>query len=654
MNDAQTTKAKADATHHLPIGLDQSIIVGGFDALSWDFCDFPLFSISYDQGNSVTLPYLGQDKDFDVPDGVTVLNAVVTDYTETISFKSTQCVNEEKFSTSVEASLGVAGVSAKTSYSLARSSRVETDDSETTTTVACYKRIYRFKRDEVDKLSPDFAAALKSLPTSYNPGNDDAFRTFFQKWGTHYLRNGCFGGTWAMNMFITESKFDQLDTRDTQTKVEASFTTGTTSGSAKTDIEQSTMNKLNLDNKTTEIRFHAVGGDSDKEINDWLKSVDAAIMFLDDTLAVTTDADAIAPTFTPIWQLADGALQPALKQAWLAYLPAEQRQDDALPPAIPGQLNANVQAATDGFLGAAANAANKGDGGEIYAVSDANPNPATRRASAGVHQYLDLLSRASEQITLASLFTPVRANDYYNVTYAPRWGTVASGMTFQPFPLDFGDWEQLSFNQTYSGRDRDGFVVASINYGQDGNRGFAIGSQVVNGQMSRCAGSSVHWYESEPNTKVATASFCMPVVRGASFIIELTNTYGSIDGSVFWIPMGSSHRMLPLAFYHIDQVNQAKTHGILTGFVSQDNDQPYNPGNPPATSIVFLQTAAAEDFSNANFVGVATVEYCTGCDKRIQFNSTTAVIGKGSWFRTTIDTGVPCNAVSSWVGIVPV
>ena len=75
-------------------------------------------------------------------------------------------------------------------------------------------------------------------------------------------------------------------------------------------------------------------------------------------------------------------------------------------------------------------------------------NPATLRASAGVHQYLNPLSRASEQINLASLFTPVRANDYYNASYTARWGTVASGMTFQPFPLDFGEWEQLSFNQT--------------------------------------------------------------------------------------------------------------------------------------------------------------------------------------------------------------
>ena len=63
------------------------------------------------------------------------------------------------------------------------------------------------------------------------------------------------------------------------------------------------------------------------------------------------------------------------------------KNDAALPPAIPGELNANVQAATDGFLFAGANAANNGDGGEIYAVSDANPNPATRRASAGVHLY---------------------------------------------------------------------------------------------------------------------------------------------------------------------------------------------------------------------------------------------------------------------------
>ena len=93
------------------------------------------------------------------------------------------------------------------------------------------------------------------------------------------------------------------------------------------------MSSLQLDNTTTEIRFHAIGGDSDKEINDWLKSVDIAIMFLDDTLAMTTDP--IRPAFTPIWQLADSAHQAAVKQAWLVYLPAEQQQDDALAAGDP-------------------------------------------------------------------------------------------------------------------------------------------------------------------------------------------------------------------------------------------------------------------------------------------------------------------------------
>lgn len=326
------------------------------------------------------------------------------------------------------------------------------------------------------------------------------------------------------------------------------------------------------------------------------------------------------------------------------------KNDAALPPAIPGELNANVQAATDGFLFAGANAANNGDGGEIYAVSDANPNPATRRASAGVHLYYQPF-HISEQINLASLFTPVRAKDYYNVTYEPRWGTVATGMTFQPFPLDFGDWEQLSFNQLYNGRDRDGFVVASINYGQDGARGAAMGSQIVNGQMTYCAGSSVHWYESEAGTKVATESFCMPVVKGSDFLIRLESSSGSIDGSVFWIPMGSSHRMLPLANYNANEVNQAKTHGILTSLIRQD-EQPVTFPNP-ATSTLYLQTAATESFTEANTLGVASAEFCPDADKWIEFNSATAVVGEGSWFKAAISSRVPCKAVVSWVGIVP-
>jgi hypothetical protein len=657
MSDARQIDPTTDASHHLPDGLD-SIIAAGFDALNWKFVDYDIFQISYQGNNIVTLPRNGADEDYDVPDGVTVRPDSPQAYTETTIFKGVHSIHQSDFSTSISASLGIDGINASTSFSLAESTRVETDDQKTTTSKSCYKLVYHFTRDDTDKLTTGFAGDLNDLPISYDPGNQDnknKFIKLFQKWGTHFLSDGYFGGSFVMRIVIDASTFDKLDTSDIASKVETNFGNGVLSGSASAEIKKKTMDSLQLDSNSTQIDIYAVGGTkSAEQFNDWVDSVDASVMFLDDALAVSTAA--IRPIFAPIWQLADGARQVALQQAWKAYLPPEKRQDDALPPAIPGQLNTNVQAATDGFLSALMSTVNDGDGSETYANTDGDPNPATKRASAGVHQY------GWQQINKGSLFIPVRANDYYSVAYSPRWGTVANGMAFQPFPLDFGDWEQLSFGQLYPARDRDGFVVASIYYHGDGNQGFIVGSQVVKGALTPCAASSVHWYD-DHSLAVATESFCMPVVKGADFQIDLTNTSGSVSGLVFWIPMGLSHRMQPLDdLYKANQGNRASTHGILTGYLSQPDNPAWDIGiakYPGGPSTLTLQTATTDDFANPTVLGQATVQYCTQVDLRIECNSATAVIAKGSWFKAAVDSvnlgaGLPAwKATIGWVGIVP-
>jgi hypothetical protein len=657
MSDARQIDPTTAASHHLPDGLD-SIIAAGFDALNWKFVDNDIFQTTYVKGTTRTLPRNGADKDYDVPDGVTVRPDSTQSYTETTIFKGVHSIHESDFSTSISASLGVEGINASTSFSLAESTQVETDEKKTTTSRSCYKLVYQFTRNDTDNLTTGFAGDLNDLPTSYSPDNDGTFKTFFKKWGTHFLSDGHFGGSFVMRIVIDASTFDKLDTSEMASKVETSFDTGVLSGGASAEIKKKTMDSLQLDSNSTQIDIYAVGGTkSAEQFNDWVDSVDASVMFLDDALAVSTAV--IRPIFTPIWQLADGARQVALQQAWKAYLLPEKPQDDALPPAIPGQLNTNVQAATDGFLSALMSTVNDGDGSETYANTDGNPNPATQRASAGVHQY------RWQQINKGSLFTPVRANDYYSVAYQPRWGTVANGMAFQPFPLNFGDWEQLSFGQLYPARDQDGFVVASIYYNGDGNRGVIVGSQVVKGALSAltpCAASSVHWYD-DHSMAVATEGFCMPVVKGADFRIDLTNTSGSVSGLVFWIPMGSSHRMLPFdASYKANQGNWASTHGILTGYLSQPDNPALDIGiakYPGGPSTLTLQTATTEGFANPTVLGQATVQHCTQVDLWIEYNSATAVIAKDSWFKAAVDSvnlgaGLPAWAATiGWVGIVP-
>lgn len=649
MSDTEEIDSTTDDSPELPDGL-VSVVAAGFDALKWEFVDDNIFKISYGKHKKVTLRRDNADKKYDVPDGVTVKKSSKQVLAEITTFKGVHSIHQEDFSTSIKTSLGVDGISASTSFSLAKSSRIETDDQKTTTFKSCYVLVYIFTRNSTKKLSNGFKSDLKGLPTSYEPGNSgnkDKFIKLFQKWGTHYLSKGFFGGSFVVRLVMDARAFEKFSSSEIKTAVDTSYE-GVVNSSTSVEVENKTIDSFKSEDRSTRIEVYGVGGTkSVQQYDDWIASVADSVMFLDDALAVSTTQ--ITPIFTPIWQLADDdddtpGRQAALQQAWKAYLPPEKQQDDGLPGTIPGQLNVNFLADKDGFLSALASTDNHGDGGEIYARTDRNADPKRQTASASVHQY-------GEQINKASLFTPVRAKEYYTVDYKSRWGTVAvaSGMRFQPFPLDFGEWEQLSFGLHYPGRKLDGFVVAWITYNQDSNRGFVIGSQVVKGQLRPYAGSSVHWY-GHNDRHVATGGFCMPVVRGAAFQIDLTITSGSIGGAVFWLPMGSSHRMLEPVDYARDKGNQAGTHGILTGFLSQEN----NPGLVIGASTLTLQTAAAQDFTNPTVLGQATVQYSRERDLWIQYNSATAVVTKGSWFRALVGSASfasASNATIRWVGI---
>src|SRR5262249_21162539 len=147
---------------------------------------------------------------------------------------------------------------------------------------------------------------------------------------------------------------------------------------------------------------------------------------------------------------------------WSAYLPPDKQQDETLPSPLAGQIETNVQAMSDGFLSVEVSSGSNVDVGETYACTDAKTNPNTRVSGAAVANFADSTYAAWSYVKQACLFTPVRRSDYYNVHCYPRIGKLINKITFQPFPLGFGDWEQLSFNQLYQGRDKDGFVVATI------------------------------------------------------------------------------------------------------------------------------------------------------------------------------------------------
>ena len=630
--------------YNLPPGLDDGAIDCGFDAATWQFFDAPVFAPSY--GNkTVTL----DGKTYDVADGTTVRGHNMVHGTQSMVFVGVHSVDDQAFSSSVEASLGLDEVSASTSVSLATTSEIGKDDERTTTVIAYCKEVYSYERDARGDLSADFTAALAALPTAFNPANKAAFIQFFQAWGTHYLTKGHFGGNWVMHTLIDESEYRKLDTSDLKTSVKTSFDDGVSSFSAKTDIEHSTKSSLKIDQNSISIDWHCLGGDSGTELNDWLKTIEDEAELLVDTYSVGSSE--VAPRFTPIWDLVDDAARKqAMKDALAAYLPDEGSYAPPLPDPITRNGNENYLADCDGFFSVSLETTGDGNRGDLSVRTDASPEAGTARGGASV-QWSDPFDRMQQ----ASAFTPVRANDHYGSSIGSTNGNVSAQAQFQPFPqLGFGDWEEIGGNVVIPGRQQDGFVVA---YAGNGGRDQVLGQQSVDGQMVTCAGFSIHEYESS-DVWISANSFCMPVPRGSDVMIIWVGEAGipsTPAGKAYWIPMGDAYRLKPPIGFNVNEVNAAEEDGILLAVVNANDVGEVGLEFPTSYGTLDLQVSGSSDFSDPVSRARAGAEMNTLADKLVPLNSATAMVRKGETFSAAFTQGDDSNAgaVLRWFGIVP-
>jgi hypothetical protein len=256
----------------------------------------------------------------------------------------------------------------------------------------------------------------------------------------------------------------------------------------------------------------------------------------------------------------------------------------------------------------------------------------------------------------ASLFMPVRAQDHYILNNRPDWGNRLLDILFQPFQLELGEWERLANNTRYRKPDKDGLVVATLQVKNSGEAGWIIGQQTAGNETAQCGAATV-W------GSVLAESFCMPVVRGNDFQVDLTVTGGEPTVDVFWIPLGSSHKMLSMESRDPNTTNKAEINGILTGCLhatrgQQRGDTSAYPSvnNPDDTRATLnLMTAETGDFPNSATIARTSVQLSERAGIRYPYNSATTVVRKGSYYRAQLDqvTGSAVTPTIKWIGIVP-
>src|SRR5258708_25151078 len=143
---------------------------------------------------------------------------------------------------------------------------------------------------------------------------------------------------------------------------------------------------------------------------------------------------------------------------------------------------------------------------------------------------------------------------------------------------------------------------------------------------------------------MAAESFCRPVVRGSDYRVDYVPPAGGPQVAAYWLPMGKSHKMLPLERRDVNKINRADTNGILTGFLHADHGRGGGGGGGGGGLVVGLmfdnsegtlnlQVSETEDFANPTSIAVASAQTTSMFDKIIPYNSATVVVRKGNSYR---------------------
>jgi hypothetical protein len=594
----------------------------GFNAKTWQFCDTQeLLPMTFTAGRQIQLRHGNSDITYAVPDGVLMETHNANHGTNAMTFQGTHALDEQKFNSSVSASLSVEGVSASTSLDLAKSSSIDDDEKVTTTIISYWKTIYMVRRQQATSRSDAFVSAVADL-FNREPRN---FSDFFDTWGTHTLLEGYFGGLWKMKTVVRESHITQERAQDIKSAVEAGFDDGIDSGSVKTSIETSVKDKLTRDNISSEISFDATGGNSDDELKNWLISVDTGLELLFDFHAFLDTS--ITPKFAPIWNLApDPDQQRAMKDAYKAYVGPSARLMDDLPDPIAVDVDHVLEADTDGFLSGALTLAKVGDlgllqlggildddHGSLFVSSDPESDPGTTRVALSVHR-VDWCS---------NFFTPIRAKDRYRAARSFGGEDLTPAVQFQPINLELGSWTPIPLNTLMAMR-QDGFVVAMVRTGHTVTGGVITGRQNI-GSSTFEVGASAHW-DIFGGRWIMSNSFCIPVTKATSFRVD-PSLIGDARAQAFWIPIGSRYSLLAPEVRDINTTYDTADCGILVGSLK------VSPGDDEKRAWLMLKAAAANDgsFSNASTAGASVG--VSGDDSWIKVNSASVFVRAGGHYR---------------------
>lgn len=651
----------------------------GFNARKGDFMGGPIFNLTFNDGQIVKYGSpSGQKEQYNIPDGMTFEGSPYSFESNSVTYLASAAEYDQKLSASTKGQVKGMGYSASASSSIAYHGNMKLNSKYTYGLMFNVQQTYEINWYDRPALSETFEQAIKSLPASLATDADQAaYRKFFDKYGTSYLKSGVFGGYMTMQNRIEEELFEQTTEKEISAGIEAGYQGMVAGGSMSAEAAYSSSSFLSKHSKDILIEIHTNGGikPADDKTATYFNSVfNSPILLLDaqpqgnislefvDIIDLFSVAGASGNVIETAAKARDIYLLEGLKNDGVIGVPSRMAFDTVYHASLAGFVNYNLS--KTGNHQRAQVEAWQAKTQDLLA-SDPFP-PFTSRASIDYHKK-DSGGRDT-YITRANLLLPVSANYYYRSRKSPIVSEGDPRLTGGFTPMGIGGLPALAapenLGSPFSGSSNDpyvykkecfsdGFIVVNLsanpNAKSDNGANFT-GSVQAPGSSNKTMvnATSVYWHEGKHRANIPWQSICTPVRNGQTYYGVFQQTQADLGASysIFWVPLQAPFTFNGALESRVtDTIYQAETDGFLTVYLSKSG------GDDRGETTVYWDEE--NDMSNQEVLAQTSIQEHKDHETEIAYNSITVPIVKDRYYKVVTDTSKgTTKTVIHWIPVV--
>ena len=427
--------------------------------------------------------------------------------------------------------------------------------------------IYSIQRTGADELTQEFSDALAGLPAEFAAGakSQQDFFSFFDSFGTHYLKTGRFGGFMAMEASITNPLFEKLKEAEIVAGVKSGFGALVKSGKMDDGIAYRASKFLGRYKDQIYINIYTGGGVRRDSIRGYLQTISARPILLTNTSAFGKTEFICFDTL-----IKDEAKRKAFNKAVESYISGGDSSGSAIGAGKIQDMGGVYRTPADSLVLGTLKTAASGQA-EFRVFSDDSSALSTMRGCCSVSNYPSFSGKLiGSQVCHASFLLPVRRGNYYAVkkesmSGAPDYQFLEYSLLSRDTPA-IGEWQPIVTDAPVKA-ESDGFIIATIDCVRNlGSQGAIFGQISFDAKNFWDVAAASACRSNEPYTCFASRqSFCMPVRKGESYIVKTEIKNSKPEYQAFWAPLEEQISLFQAPVLRLrDSVYKAHSDGLLT------------------------------------------------------------------------------------------